>query len=160
MKRKIYDIVDLKLSVKNSTSIYGVIDLLGLNRNNGNHVRRIKQDIETYSLDVTHFKGKIWNAGLKTGYKHPLDEYLCSNGRYINSHTLKLRLIDEGIFEHKCNKCGLSRWNDKDIPIELEHKNGEHSDNRLENLEILCPNCHAQTSTYCSKNIRTNKISN
>ena len=61
---------------------------------------------------------------------------------------LRKRLIREGFFEHKCYKCKNSKWNNKDIPLELEHKDGDHSNNNLNNLTLLCPNCHAQTPTY------------
>lgn len=97
-----------------------------------------------------------WNKGLKLGHKFKIQEYLSDCGRYINSHALKLRLIEEGILESKCSICGLSEWNGKEIPIELDHINGVHSDNRLINLRILCPNCHAQTDTYCAKNYKNN----
>ena len=75
--------------------------------------------------------------------RQPIENYLCKNGKYINSHALKLKLIDFGLKEHKCECCGLSTWLNKPIPIELHHINGDHFDNRLENLQILCPNCHA-----------------
>jgi 5-methylcytosine-specific restriction endonuclease McrA len=57
-------------------------------------------------------------------------------------------LINEGIKEHKCELCGITEWNGKPAPIELDHINGKHTDNRIENLRILCPNCHAQTPTW------------
>jgi hypothetical protein len=62
--------------------------------------------------------------------------------------------LKEKIFEYRCYKCNNVEWLGQPISLELEHKNGNHFDNRLENLTILCPNCHAQTETYCSKNKR------
>ena len=67
---------------------------------------------------------------------------------------LKKRLIKEKGFEHKCYKCNLTEWQGKTIPIELEHINGIHSDNRIENITFLCCNCHALTDTYKGKNIK------
>ena len=55
-----------------------------------------------------------------------------------------------------CEECGLAVWNGRPIPLELDHVNGRYTDNRLENLRILCPNCHAQTPTYRAKNIARN----
>lgn len=75
-------------------------------------------------------------------------------GKHPNYQTSKLRqrLITDGYFSYKCTSCGLSEWLNKPIPLELEHINGDSYDHRLENLTILCPNCHAQTSTYRGKN--------
>jgi Zn finger protein HypA/HybF involved in hydrogenase expression len=58
--------------------------------------------------------------------------------------------------KNKCNKCGINSWNDKPITLELEHKDGNNQNNKRENLECLCPNCHSQTSTWRGKN-KTNK---
>lgn len=81
-------------------------------------------------------------------------EYLF-NGSLIQSHKLKLKLIRENIFEHKCQECGLSEWLGKQIPLELDHIDGEHFNNEISNLRLLCPNCHALTDTYRAKNKRT-----
>lgn len=61
-------------------------------------------------------------------------------------------LVDTGYKEYKCECCGINEWNGKRITLQLHHKNGNHKDNSLENLEILCPNCHTQTDNYGSKN--------
>ncbi|NBU96684.1 MAG: hypothetical protein EBS19_00500 [Spirochaetia bacterium] len=65
---------------------------------------------------------------------------------------LKKRLIQEKVFEHQCNKCKEKTWLNHPIPIELHHKDGDNSNNVLSNLELLCPNCHALTDNYRSKN--------
>ena len=98
------------------------------------------------NLDFNHFKISGYNPA-------PIEELL-TNERKISysSHGLKKRLISEGLKEHKCECCGITEWNKKPAPIELDHINGNHHDNRLENLRILCPNCHAQTDTYRGKN--------
>jgi Zn finger protein HypA/HybF involved in hydrogenase expression len=59
--------------------------------------------------------------------------------------------IKEGLLIYKCYKCGIDSWNDEPINLQLEHINGNHFDNRLENLTLLCPNCHSQTKTFCRK---------
>lgn len=63
----------------------------------------------------------------------------------------KIKLITE--HGHRCWGCSLSEWRGKPIPLTLEHKDGDSDNNTRENLELLCPNCHAQTDTFCGKNI-------
>lgn len=71
---------------------------------------------------------------------------------YMNSNALKKRLIKEGYKENKCEDCyNKGEWNDKHLELELDHINGDSRDNRLENLRILCPNCHSQTPTFRKK---------
>lgn len=75
-------------------------------------------------------------------------------GKYPGYQTFKLknRLLKEGIKERKCEVCGNTEWMGQPIPVELHHIDGDSSNNRLENLQILCPNCHAFTDTYRAKN--------
>ena len=70
------------------------------------------------------------------------------------SHKLKLRLIKEGIKSHKCENCNKSKWLNKPIPLELEHIDGNRYNHKIDNLKLLCPNCHAFTSTYRGKNTK------
>lgn len=65
---------------------------------------------------------------------------------------MKLRLLDAGLKEPRCERCGLSEWRSEPLALELHHLNGDGLDNRLENLELLCPNCHSQTDTWGGKN--------
>jgi hypothetical protein len=65
---------------------------------------------------------------------------------------IKKYLLKEGIKENKCEVCGISEWNGKPLSCHLDHKNGINTDHRFENLQMLCPNCHSQTETYCGKN--------
>jgi len=73
----------------------------------------------------------------------PAADYL-NTDRFLKSHVLRLKLIEEGYKEKRCETCKKTRWNGKEIPLELHHINRNRFDNRLENLLILCPNCHAQ----------------
>lgn len=90
----------------------------------------------------------------KTMPKIPLKEIL--DGNHPSYHTFKLgkRLLSEGIKPHKCEKCGLTDWNNQPIPLELDHIDGDSYNHQLYNLRFLCPNCHAQTPTHRGRNKR------
>ena len=96
-------------------------------------------------------KGQAWNKGRVIGPKRPIEEYLVF-GKYCQSNNLKKRLLNEGLKEHKCEMCGITEWNGQPTPIELDHIDGNRYNNTIENLRILCPNCHAQTDTYRGRN--------
>lgn len=134
-------------AVASSTSIRQVLLKLNVAPQGGNY-RVVQGYIKKLQLDTSHFKGQGWNKGENFGPKRPISDYL-SNKFSITSHKLRIRLIKEGFFEHKCYQCNNTIWNNKPIPLELEHIDGNHSNNSLDNLILLCPNCHAQTSTYC-----------
>lgn len=80
-----------------------------------------------------------------------VNEYIGLNAKPITSHKLKLKLIRDGLKEHKCEICGITEWNGIKAPIELDHIDGNHMNNLLENLRIICPNCHALTPTNSGK---------
>jgi DNA-binding transcriptional ArsR family regulator len=75
-------------------------------------------------------------------------------GTHRNRGHLKRRLIDAGLKEERCERCGISEWLDEPLTISLHHVNGDRLDNRVENLELLCPNCHSQTDTFGGRNGR------
>jgi DNA-binding CsgD family transcriptional regulator/5-methylcytosine-specific restriction endonuclease McrA len=79
---------------------------------------------------------------------------LLKAGTYRGRDHLKARLISEGLKEHRCERCGLTQWQGQPITLALHHVNGVRDDNRLENLQILCPNCHSQTDTFAGRNGR------
>lgn len=80
-------------------------------------------------------------------------------GSKISSSILRKKLIEENILENCCAECGQKPyWNSKILTLQLDHINGINTDNRLENLRILCPNCHTQTENYCSKNNKENSV--
>lgn len=113
-----------------------------------NFYKRLKLMIEKYNIDCSHFK----EYNDKMHDKQDLKEILIKNSKYTSSRHLKFRLINENILKYECSICGLSLWLNKPISLHLDHINGINDDNRLENLRLLCPNCHSQTDTYCGKN--------
>jgi len=148
--RYTYSEKELREAVKTSTSIRQVLDKLNIVPAGGNY-QTTNRRIQKLDIDISHFSGQAWNKGRVIGPKRPIEEYLKENS-VVQSFKLKNRLITEGLKQHKCECCGITEWMGKPTPIELDHINGNHHDNRLENLRILCPNCHAQTDTYRGKN--------
>ncbi len=67
-------------------------------------------------------------------------------------NTVKRRLLQAGILKNVCEECGLRDWNGRPLVMQLDHRNGIRNDNRLENLRMLCANCHSQTETYGARN--------
>lgn len=101
----------------------------------------IKKKVIEFGIKYSHFTGRGWKKG-KTFLKKDALTY-CYNGSKINSHRLKNKLIRDGYKDNKCEKCGLFDWFGDELPLELDHIDGNHNNNEFENLKILCPNCHA-----------------
>ncbi len=97
-------------------------------------------------------KGNLGEAGGNPGIS--LEEILEGKHPQYQTFKLKNRLIQCGLKINQCEECGISEWNDKPIAIELDHINGNSRDHRIENLRMLCPNCHSQTDTFRAKNIK------
>lgn len=145
----------LKKAVSSSTSIRQVLQKIGLVEAGGNY-NQIKKYIKENNINIRHFKGRGWNKGLKgIGIvRIPLEKILIKNSDF-QSFKLKKRLFLTKIKEEKCEECGWSKLSkDGRIPLELDHINGDHKDNRLENLRILCPNCHSLKPTHRGRNKR------
>ena len=87
----------------------------------------------------------------------PLEKILIKDSEY-NRTKLKTRLVKEGLKEYKCECCGISEWNGKPLTLQLHHINGIHNDNRLSNLQLLCPNCHSQTENFGTRGRGTSII--
>ena len=109
-----------------------------------------KRYAEKYGCYVTNQSGK--GISKPNGTKFPLEDILAGLQPQYPCSKLRIRLLKENIFDAICNSCGLTEWLGKPIPLELEHKDGCHTNHRLENLELLCPNCHALTETYAGRN--------
>ena len=71
----------------------------------------------------------------------------------VSNALMKAALLREEVKAHRCEHCGLEEWLGQPIPLELDHADGDRRNNRLENLRLLCPNCHALTDTYRGRNI-------
>jgi hypothetical protein len=102
------------------------------------------------------FSGGAWTDAVNRGDIEPRPraepiEDLFVIGPKRNRYHLKRRLLDEGLKDPWCAMCGISEWRGAPLPLELHHINGNPRDNRLVNLELLCPNCHSQTDNWGGK---------
>ena len=148
---------DFKRFVEESHTYADVCRKIGWKPQGGNY-RYVKKYIKELELDTSHFtmKGRI-NSGVKYNEKN-VEDYLTTNS-YVKADRLKWKLFSTGLKEYKCEKCGRTHWEGEQISLQLHHINGDNTDNRLENLQILCPNCHSQTDNYCGANNRHDDVS-
>lgn len=118
-------------------------------------LNNLKTHLNILHIDYSHIKKQV---RLKNNSRR-IEDILVDDSLYTNMTSLKKRLINELNWKHECSGCNNSRFTNNwvtnvPIPLEIDHINGKHCDNRIENLRFLCPNCHSQTSTYKGKNMR------
>ena len=152
--------------VKNSKTWTELVKKIGYNTQRSGINPSLQKYLQESNIDFSHIpSGRNWqysDAGKKiiTSFskKIPIEKILVENSTYKNGQNIKKRLIKEKNFIDKCNKCGISPENDKEdsdfdkLVLQLDHINGVNNDNRIENLRILCSNCHSKTKTYAGKN--------
>ena len=130
----------------------------------GGAQKTLREKIELYNIDISHFTGQNWRKGktkksdsrlLQQGLnqeKYLLEEVFVKNSP-VTQKVLRGYIERHSVLEYKCQNCGCNgNWQGGKIALEVHHINGDNKDNRLENLQYLCPNCHALTDTYCGKN--------
>ena len=141
-----YRFTDEKLAeaVSKSVSVAGVMRLLGIRWAGGSHAH-VRRRIDRAGIDRTHFTGKASNRGKQPANRRPWSEWLVdrsSEERRLPADRLRRCLIESGR-EHKCHDCGMpAMWHGSPMNLEIDHENGNWLDDRPENLNFRCPNCH------------------
>jgi len=158
MKTKSWTKNDLQKAVKKSTSVRQVLIKLNLRLAGGNYTQ-IKKYLEVYKIETSHFTGQAWNKGkILIGKPRIKLEDILKKDSYFQSFKLKKRLFVAKLKPKYCEECGWKKISDDGrVPLELDHINGDSKDNRIENLRVLCPNCHSLKPTHRGRNIKKKK---
>ena len=136
-------------AIEEATCVRDALRKLKMAQSGGNY-QTIKRCIERFNLDTSHFHGLGFQPGHNCATKLPDKEVFVANGNY-NRSKLKTRIFEGNLLPEICSRCGISEWQGEKLSLHLDHINGIRNDNRLENLRLLCPNCHSLTETYCGK---------
>lgn len=140
---------ELEKIINESKTLAEVMYKLGYSGNRGNSIKGLKNYLDELNIDYSKYINNFY------AYSHPqneLKDILVENSSYSNMTRLKKRIINAGLLKNECYICGINEWQNKPLVLQLDHINGNNRDNRIENLRLLCPNCHSQTDTWCGKN--------
>lgn len=155
MSKRRYTREILAAAVAQSISVAGVLKLLGCKQAGGTHAH-VSRRIREYQLDTSHFLGKRANSGpLHCGgpEKKRADEILVKRerGGRQKPYQLKRALVESGV-PYVCRECSSpGEWRGRPLTLQVNHINQDWLDDRKENLEFLCPNCHSQTEGWCRR---------
>lgn len=154
-KSKIYNFSEEEVQqiIETSLSFSDACEKFGFSKYGQNGRKQIEKRCEELNISTEHFSSY---AKYTSHQKYNLEDILVENSTYTARARLKTRLLREGLLENKCYICGNEgEWQGKPLSLQLDHINGINNDNRLENLRLLCPNCHSQTETFSGKHNKT-----
>ena len=141
-----------KTLILSSSSCIAAMRQMGFTCCAGNARLTVKRRIMELSIDISHWQDNTKNAHATTLTSH--EKYFAKNTPHSGGH-IRERLLKYNLLEYKCACCdNRGEWNGTELRLQVDHINGDHNDNRLENLRFLCPNCHSQTETFAGKNVK------
>lgn len=131
-----------------------LLEAINNTKSMGGAAKYLKIDWRTFKKEAEHYGIYKPSQG---GGQYELEDIL--SGKHPQYPTSKItpRLVKAGLKEYKCEKCGINEWQNTRISLELNHIDGDNGNHALNNLELLCPNCHSQTDTYRSKKLKLRK---
>jgi hypothetical protein len=110
----------------------------------------VNQCLDHFGMTRASFVAAVRRGAVRTRpRRRPIEELLRPG---VSRTNLRLRLLADGVKDARCERCGLTEWLGEPAPLQLHHVNGDGQDNRPENLQILCPNCHSQTDSWGGRN--------
>lgn len=134
---------ELRTIVQESYSYREVLRKLGYATCGGNNNVTLKKRLEQYNISTDHFT-------TTQSIERNENNVFCKNSTATQA-TLRRWFLKGNYIPYKCSICGISEWQGKELSLQLDHINGDNSDDRISNLRWLCPNCHSQTDTFCGK---------
>lgn len=152
-RKRTWTDAELIAACRSEPTVADVIRVLGLRQGGGTH-QLVRHHMTRLGIELARPDPQAWmrKPGAHPGGRTmPLEEALTSPSPYFNIGKLRQRLVNAGLKSLQCERCGITDWLGDRLPFELDHIDGDRTNNRLENLRMLCPNCHAQTESWCRK---------
>jgi len=148
---------DFAKAVRENQTVRGTLDALGIMSKQTTTYKYVYDRVKKQGLSTVHWVGVKFERPKGTNRTIPQEDVLTQGSKYSTS-LAKKKIISGGLLPYNCAMCGVDKWNNQPLTLELDHINGVNNDHRIENLRFICPNCHSQTDTYCGRNTAWRKV--